>query len=99
MRASRASAIFSSRRPRWRGGVLLQAGKAFWAALTARPTSSLAPRGMVAIGVRRPGFSTVSVAPDALSTQAPSINMVAWRMRVSSVVDMGRVFAAMVAGI
>jgi hypothetical protein len=43
--------------------------------------------------VRRPGFSTISVLPEALSTQAPSINILAWcgwlvMGRLCSVIDM-----------
>jgi hypothetical protein len=67
----------------------------FRAARTARSTSSDPPAGIEATGVRRPGFSTISVAPDVLSTQAPSISIRAWRGwlaagRVCSVIDMGK---------
>ena len=58
-----------------------------------RSTSSFAPRGMEAICVRRARLSTASNLPDALSLQAPSISMRAWRGflaagRVSSLADM-----------
>jgi hypothetical protein len=50
----------------------------------------------LAMLARRAGFSTDSTAPDALSTQAPSINIRTWRGsamaagRVCSVIDMGK---------
>jgi hypothetical protein len=74
-RASMASAIFCSRRPRSRGGTLLQAGNAVPAALTARSTSSAVPRGMLAMTCRLPGLSTVISPPEALPVQLPSISI------------------------
>jgi hypothetical protein len=74
-RASTASAIFCSMRPRSRGAILLQLGNALRAACTARLTSSAPPRGMLAMTWRLPGDSTVICSPDTLSTQLPSISI------------------------
>src|SRR5215475_77896 len=74
-RASTASAILCSRRPRSRGTRRLQRGKALCAAVTARSTSSARPRGTLAIGWRLPGASTTICSPEAASTQCPSISI------------------------
>src|SRR5262245_29909701 len=74
-RASTASAIFCSRRPRSRGASLLQLAKALLAATTARSTSSALPRGTLAIRRRLAGFSTAISSPPLLPTQLPSISI------------------------
>src|SRR5260370_26210519 len=74
-RASSASAIRARSRPRSRGTVRDQAGKASAPAFTARATSSERPRGTSAIERRCAGSSTSSTSPEALSTQFPPINM------------------------
>jgi len=83
LRVSKESAMRSSRRPRSRGPVLLQVGKAFAAAATAASTSAALPRGTSPIGERLAGFSTLRTAPETLSTQAPSISIRAWRFSVA----------------
>src|SRR5215467_6565508 len=84
-RASSASAMRARRRPRSRGIVRDQAGKASAATLTARATSSAAPRGTSAIGRRCAGSSTSSISPEALSTHFPPINMRVFLSAASSV--------------
>src|SRR5262249_6543302 len=53
-------------------------------------TSAASPRGIVAIDVRLAGFSTVSVAPERLSTHEPSISICSWR---KSAFACGRMFS------
>src|SRR2546429_4133106 len=86
IRASTASAIFCSIRPRSRGMTRLQLAKALLAACTARPTSSAPPRGMLAMIWRFPGDSTDISLPEVLSTQLPSISICARLPVVAAVV-------------
>ena len=65
----------SRTRPRSRGTVRDQAGKAAAAAATARSTSAARARGTVPIGSRRPGFSTTKVSPANASHHWPPISI------------------------
>ena len=73
-RASIASASLSIIRLRSWGVVCCQVSKARAAALAARSTSSAPEAWTWAMTWPLAGFSTASVSPPALSTQAPSMN-------------------------
>jgi hypothetical protein len=73
-RSSMASASFSSSRPRSAAGVALQAGKADWAAATARSTSASRASATSASRLPSCGLVTGMVAPSAASTNSPPQN-------------------------
>ena len=71
--SSSASASLSSAAARSPGVVAAQPGKAFFAAATARFTSSSVESGISAITSPFAGFVTSSTAPSAASTNSPSM--------------------------